>query len=47
MHPFPPADEFQCLIGQEIERVCFNAFLHNHWAGLAIFVGIVLDYALR
>ena len=25
---------------------CFNAFWHNHWAGLAIFIGIVADYAL-
>lgn len=25
---------------------CFKAFLHNHWAGLAIFVGIVLNYAM-
>lgn len=25
---------------------CFRAFLHNHWAGLAILVGIVADYAL-
>lgn len=26
---------------------CFKAFLHNHWAGLAIFVGIVVDYGFR
>ena len=24
---------------------CFKAFLHNHWAGLLIFIGIVLDYS--
>jgi len=28
-------------------QACFKAFLHNHWAGLAIFVGIVVDYAMR
>ncbi|WP_371926423.1 4-hydroxybenzoate octaprenyltransferase [Pseudomonas sp. D(2018)] len=28
-------------------QACFKAFLHNHWAGLAIFAGIVADYALR
>ena len=26
---------------------CFAAFLHNHWAGLAILIGIVLEYAMR
>ncbi|SDI33636.1 4-hydroxybenzoate octaprenyltransferase [Pseudomonas panipatensis] len=28
-------------------QACFKAFLHNHWAGLAIFLGTVADYALR
>ncbi|MFT0213363.1 4-hydroxybenzoate octaprenyltransferase [Pseudomonas sp. F1_0610] len=26
--------------------VCFHMFLHNHWAGLAIFVGLVAHYGL-
>ncbi|MGH8434883.1 MAG: 4-hydroxybenzoate octaprenyltransferase [Pseudomonas sp.] len=28
-------------------QACLAAFLHNHWAGLAIFLGIVADYAWR
>jgi 4-hydroxybenzoate polyprenyltransferase len=31
---------------RERER-CFRAFLHNHWLGLAVFIGIVLDYGVR
>jgi 4-hydroxybenzoate polyprenyltransferase len=26
---------------------CFRAFLGNHWVGMAVFVGIALDYAVR
>ena len=37
--------EFWYTRNREPQR-CFKAFLHNHWAGLAIFIGIVLNYAL-
>lgn len=38
--------EFWSTRGRE-PQACFAAFLHNHWAGLAILLGIVVDYALR
>ncbi len=28
-------------------QACFQAFLHSHWAGLAILLGLVADYAGR
>ena len=28
-------------------RVCFQCFLHNHWAGLVILSGALFDYSLR
>ncbi len=35
------------LIRTRDPACCFAAFRHNHWLGMAIFVGIVADYALR
>jgi 4-hydroxybenzoate polyprenyltransferase len=35
------------LIRDRSREHCFRAFLHNHWLGLAVFAGIVLDYVLR
>ncbi len=37
----------QYLIAGQNPRLCFLAFKHNHWAGLVIFVGIVVDYSSR
>lgn len=27
-------------------KACFEAFLHNHYAGLCVFIGTVMDYAM-
>jgi 4-hydroxybenzoate polyprenyltransferase len=35
------------LIRSRRREDCFRAFLHNHWLGLAVFVGVALDYAMR
>lgn len=37
----------QWLIRQREPAACLKAFLNNQWAGLAIFIGIAADYALR
>ncbi|SJM91805.1 p-hydroxybenzoate octaprenyltransferase [Crenothrix polyspora] len=37
----------QQLILHREKALCFQAFLNNNWFGLAIFVGLVLDYLLR
>jgi 4-hydroxybenzoate polyprenyltransferase len=34
------------LIREREEGQCFKAFLNNHYVGLAIFVGIVLNYSM-
>ena len=34
----------QLLISNRERDACFKAFLHNHWVGLIIFVGILFEY---
>jgi len=34
----------QHLIRNREREACFKAFLNNHWVGLAIFVGVALEY---
>lgn len=37
----------QWLIRFREREACFKAFLNNNWVGVAVFVGIVMDYSLR
>ncbi|HDP89865.1 MAG TPA: 4-hydroxybenzoate octaprenyltransferase [Thioalkalivibrio sp.] len=37
----------QWLIRDREAGACFHAFLHNNWFGLAVFIGLVIDLALR
>jgi 4-hydroxybenzoate polyprenyltransferase len=34
----------QLLIFKRERNACFQAFLHNHWVGLIVFVGITIEY---
>ncbi len=34
----------QYLIKDRARHLCFQAFLHNHWVGLIIFIGLLLNY---
>ncbi|MDP7592099.1 MAG: 4-hydroxybenzoate octaprenyltransferase [Litorilituus sp.] len=34
----------QMLIGEREREKCFQAFLHNHWVGMVIFIGIFIEY---
>ena len=39
-------DHHQWMIREREPQACMRAFLHNHWFGMTVFVGIALHYAL-
>ena len=34
----------QLLISNRDREKCFQAFLHNHWVGMVVFIGIFIEY---
>jgi 4-hydroxybenzoate polyprenyltransferase len=39
-------DHHQWMIRERESKACFDAFLHNSWFGMIVFIGIVLHYLL-
>lgn len=37
----------QFLIKDRLREKCFKAFLNNHWVGLIIFIGLILEYSIK
>ena len=37
----------QWLIRERKAEACFKGFLNNHYVGLSVFIGIVLEHAFR
>lgn len=37
----------QWLIRKREPAACFQAFLHNNWLGMVVFIGVVVDYWIR
>jgi 4-hydroxybenzoate polyprenyltransferase len=37
----------QKLIFHREKALCFKAFLNNNWFGMAVFVGLMMDYLIR
>jgi 4-hydroxybenzoate polyprenyltransferase len=34
----------QLLISNRNREACFQAFLHNHWVGMIVFIGVFIEY---
>ena len=37
----------QWMIQDRVKAACFRAFLNNNWVGMAVFIGLLLEFSLR